>query len=240
MKMAKVQKATLDPTKISGRCGRLMCCLRFEHATYRDLARTLPRRNTLVVTAQGPGKVIDVDVISQRVGVLLGTGTRINVPVESLRSGAAAGEPVAQATAAPETLPEEEAAIEMVADPAVEPAAGAAGQPEPRYPAAPAAGWMPPNGGAPEAVAEATLAAPAAAPVSPAAPGGQPGQGGPQQGEHRGRRGRRRSRRGGRNRGGPGGPGGGPGNAPGSPGAPPAQPPQGGRDPSGPAPSQGT
>jgi cell fate regulator YaaT (PSP1 superfamily) len=257
MKMAKVQKATLDPAKISGRCGRLMCCLRFEHATYRDLARTLPRRNTLVVTAQGPGKVIDVDVISQRVGVLLANGTRINVPVESLRSGAAAGEPVAQETAAPEALPEEEAAIEMVADPAVEPAAGAAGQPELTDPAAPAAGGMPPNGGAPEAVAEATPPAPAAAPVSPAAPagrsgqgdrrqggpqqGGQPGQGGPQQGEHRGRGGRRRSRRGGRNRGRPGGgPGGGPGNAPGSPGAPPAQPPQGGRGPSGPAPSQGT
>jgi len=255
MKMAKIQKATLDPTKISGRCGRLMCCLRFEHATYRDLARTLPRKNTLVVTAQGPGKVIDVDVISQMVGVLLGTGNRINVPVESLRSGAAAGEPPDPAPgAAPEALPEEEAAIEMVADPAAEPAAGAAGQPGPRYPAAPAG--VRPNGGAPEAVAEATLTAPAAAPASPAAPGGQsgqgdrrqggpqqggqPGQGGPQQGEHRHRRGRRRSRRGGRNRGRPAGPGGDPGNAPGSlPGAPPAQPPQGGRDPSGPAPSQG-
>jgi len=251
MKMAKIQKATLDPTKISGRCGRLMCCLRFEHATYRDLARTLPRKNTLVVTAQGPGKVISVDVISQMVGVLLGTGNRINVPVESLRSGAAAGEPVAQATAAPEALPEEEAEIEMVADPVAEPAAGAAGQPGPRYPAAPAAGWMPPNGGAPEAPAPPAQPAPAAAPASPAAPGGrsgqgdrrqggpqqggQPGQGGPQQGEHRHCRGRRRSRRGGRNRGRSAGPG----NAPGSPGAPPAQPPQGGRDPSGPAPSQG-
>ena len=266
MKMAKIQKATLDPTKISGRCGRLMCCLRFEHATYRDLARTLPRKNTLVVTAQGPGKVIDVDVISQRVGVLLGTGTRINVPVESLRSSAAAGEPVAQATAAPEELPEEEAAIEMVAD--SEKVSGTLSRRVPDTfsdPASPA-GPLPPNGGAPEAVAEATPPAPAAAPVSPAAPGGQPGQGGqhqggqpgqggqrqggqpgqggPQQGEHRHRRGRRRSRRGGRNRGGPGGPGGGPGNAPGSPGAPPpqpppAQPPPGGRDPSGPAPSQG-
>jgi cell fate regulator YaaT (PSP1 superfamily) len=255
MKMAKIQKATLDPTKISGRCGRLMCCLRFEHATYRDLARTLPRKNTLVVTAQGPGKVIDVDVISQRVGVLLGTGTRINVPVESLRSGAAAGDPVAQATAAPEALPEEEAAIEMVAD--SEKVSGTLSRRVPDTfsdPASPA-GPLPPNGGAPEAVAEATLTAPpvppalpapAVAPVSPAAPGGQPGQGGqrqgrqpgpggPQQGEHRHRRGRRRSRRGGRNRGRPGGPG----DAPGSPGAPPAQPPQGGRDPSGPAPSQG-
>ena len=42
MKMAKVQKATLDPTKISGRCGRLKCCLRYEYDTYEDLQRELP------------------------------------------------------------------------------------------------------------------------------------------------------------------------------------------------------
>jgi cell fate regulator YaaT (PSP1 superfamily) len=84
MKMAKVQKATLDPTKISGRCGRLMCCLRFEHATYKDLARNLPRKNTEVGTAVGRGKVVATDVVSQMVGVMLESGTRVDVPVESL------------------------------------------------------------------------------------------------------------------------------------------------------------
>jgi cell fate regulator YaaT (PSP1 superfamily) len=93
MKMAKIQKATLDPAKISGRCGRLMCCLRFEHATYRDLARNLPRKNTLVVTSEGPGKVVDTDVVTQMVGVLLGNGNRINVPVESLVTHAPGTEP---------------------------------------------------------------------------------------------------------------------------------------------------
>jgi len=84
MKMAKIQKATLDPTKISGRCGRLMCCLRYEHATYRELAKRLPRKNTIVGTVQGRGKVVSSDVVTQIAGVLLESGTRINVPVESL------------------------------------------------------------------------------------------------------------------------------------------------------------
>jgi cell fate regulator YaaT (PSP1 superfamily) len=101
MKMAKVQKATLDPTKISGRCGRLMCCLRFEHATYRDLAKNLPRKNTEVMTAQGRGKVVDTDIVSQMVAVLLVTGTRINVPVESLLPPDAAPPPGTEAPAAP-------------------------------------------------------------------------------------------------------------------------------------------
>jgi cell fate regulator YaaT (PSP1 superfamily) len=82
MKMAKVQKATLDPTKISGRCGRLMCCLRYEHETYRELSKNLPRRNTLVMTPEGPAKVLDVDIISQKVSVLLNNGNRISVPVD--------------------------------------------------------------------------------------------------------------------------------------------------------------
>ena len=42
MKMAKLQKATLDPTKISGRCGRLKCCLRYEYDTYEELQQDLP------------------------------------------------------------------------------------------------------------------------------------------------------------------------------------------------------
>jgi len=84
MRMAKMQKATLDPTKISGQCGRLMCCLRFEHATYSDLAKRLPRRNSYVTTPDGVGKVVATAVVTQIVGVQLESGARINVPVESL------------------------------------------------------------------------------------------------------------------------------------------------------------
>ena len=53
MRAAKVQKATLDPTKISGRCGRLMCCLRYEDETYEELRKKLPKRNTRVKTEKG-------------------------------------------------------------------------------------------------------------------------------------------------------------------------------------------
>ncbi len=84
MKMAKVQKATLDPAKISGHCGRLMCCLRFEQATYQELKKSLPRRNTYVLTHEGLGKVVDADVVSQMAGVILEGGVRVNVPVETI------------------------------------------------------------------------------------------------------------------------------------------------------------
>ncbi len=72
MRMAKTQKATLDPTKISGRCGRLMCCLRYEDATYEQLAKKLPRRSTWVRTADGTvGKVMDTQTMTQLVRLLL-------------------------------------------------------------------------------------------------------------------------------------------------------------------------
>ena len=55
MRMAKIQKTTLDPSKISGRCGRLKCCLRYEFDTYQALERELPPVGSRVVTAQGAG-----------------------------------------------------------------------------------------------------------------------------------------------------------------------------------------
>jgi len=65
MRSAKVQKATLDPQKISGRCGRLMCCLRYEDATYEQLRKNLPYRNTRVITEDGPGKVVSTQILTQ-------------------------------------------------------------------------------------------------------------------------------------------------------------------------------
>jgi cell fate regulator YaaT (PSP1 superfamily) len=72
MRMAKTQKATLDPSKISGRCGRLMCCLRYEDATYEQLRKKLPRKNTWVRTADGVvGRVLDAQIITQLVKIQL-------------------------------------------------------------------------------------------------------------------------------------------------------------------------
>lgn len=85
MRSAKMQKATLDPLKISGRCGRLMCCLRYEDETYADLKSRLPHRKTRVGTPDGPGIVIDSKILVQLVLVKLEADDReIAVPVEEL------------------------------------------------------------------------------------------------------------------------------------------------------------
>lgn len=85
MRAAKQQKATLDPLKISGRCGRLMCCLRYEDESYRDLAARLPHRKTRVGTPEGAGEVVDTQILTQLVLVRLEfDGREIAVPVENL------------------------------------------------------------------------------------------------------------------------------------------------------------
>ena len=66
MKMAKLQKATLDPTKISGRCGRLKCCLRYEFETYEELQKLLPPIGVQVVTKQGKARVLGHEILSQQ------------------------------------------------------------------------------------------------------------------------------------------------------------------------------
>jgi len=65
MKMAKLQKATLDPSKVSGRCGRLRCCLRYEHEGYEELNKKLPRSGSRVRTERGVGTVRDRQVLTQ-------------------------------------------------------------------------------------------------------------------------------------------------------------------------------
>ncbi len=67
MKMAKLQKATLDPTKISGRCGRLKCCLRYEYDTYRALKAELPPVGSEVVTERGKGRVLGHEIIANQI-----------------------------------------------------------------------------------------------------------------------------------------------------------------------------
>jgi len=93
MRMAKMQKATLDPAKISGYCGRLKCCLRYEDKTYGELKKKLPRRNTLVKTPGGVGRVIDGQILTQLVIVELEGGTRAAVPVDDIRPADAVDEP---------------------------------------------------------------------------------------------------------------------------------------------------
>ena len=84
MRMAKMQKATLDPSKISGYCGRLKCCLRYEDKTYTELKKLLPKKNTRVKTKFGEGKVTGTQILTQLVMLELGDGQRVAVPLDEL------------------------------------------------------------------------------------------------------------------------------------------------------------
>lgn len=84
MKMAKNQKATLDPSKISGRCGRLMCCLRYEDKVYEDLKHGLPRKGSIVKTTEGIGEVVNCDVLQQQVTIELNNGNKICVSTRDI------------------------------------------------------------------------------------------------------------------------------------------------------------
>lgn len=79
IKMAKDQNLSLNPPKISGLCGRLMCCLSYEHKHYREMNRGLPREGERVETAEGKGKVIAVNVLKRLVTVVLEDGKFIEV-----------------------------------------------------------------------------------------------------------------------------------------------------------------
>ena len=84
MRMAKMQKATLDPAKISGYCGRLKCCLRYEDENYIELKKRLPKKNTKVKTEHGKGKVVDTQILTQLVVVEYESGEKVAVPLDEI------------------------------------------------------------------------------------------------------------------------------------------------------------
>ncbi len=81
MRMAKVQKATLDPAKISGRCGRLKCCLRYEFDTYEQMQKELPPFGARVMTPDGEAKVIGHEVLCGQLLVVTEDRRRLLVDV---------------------------------------------------------------------------------------------------------------------------------------------------------------
>lgn len=93
MKMAKLQKASLDPNKISGRCGRLKCCLRYEYDTYEEYRRELPKVGKLVLTKQGQGKVIAQEILARKLLVVFEDNRRLMVGLDEVLTvvGGAAG-----------------------------------------------------------------------------------------------------------------------------------------------------
>lgn len=84
MRMAKLQKATLDPSQVSGRCGRLKCCLRYEHASYEELDGLLPRVGVRIRTDHGEGVVVQRQVLTQLVQIRLDNDTFASVVVEDI------------------------------------------------------------------------------------------------------------------------------------------------------------
>ncbi len=79
IKMAKEQNLSLNPTKISGLCGRLMCCLGYEHKTYKEMMKGLPREGEILKTEKGAGKVISINALKRSVTVELEDGTWFEV-----------------------------------------------------------------------------------------------------------------------------------------------------------------
>jgi cell fate regulator YaaT (PSP1 superfamily) len=86
IRMAKEQNLPLNPTKISGLCGRLLCCLRYEYETYRVLQRTMPRQGARVTTAFGEGRVTEVNVLLQKVAVELDEGRSVQLGVDEVQN----------------------------------------------------------------------------------------------------------------------------------------------------------
>ena len=92
IKMAKTQNLSLNPTKISGTCGRLMCCLKYEQEAYEDLMKDAPRMDSFVETPDGAGTIISVNTLREKVRVRLddepdSLKTYHNSEIRVIRSG---------------------------------------------------------------------------------------------------------------------------------------------------------
>jgi cell fate regulator YaaT (PSP1 superfamily) len=87
IRMAKEQGLALNPPKISGVCGRLLCCLAYEIGNYREVRRKLPAKGKKISTAMGPAKVIETNPLKETVKVELEGGTVVEIPLAQLEPG---------------------------------------------------------------------------------------------------------------------------------------------------------
>ena len=85
IKMAKTQNLSLNPTKISGTCGRLMCCLKYEQNAYEDAAKRMPKVESFVQTPDGPGNVKSIDLLRETMKVSLDSAGP-NEPMKTYRN----------------------------------------------------------------------------------------------------------------------------------------------------------
>lgn len=87
VKMAKAQGLALNPAKISGQCGRLLCCLAYEYETYSELRKNLPKCGKKIQLESGTAEVIALDVLAQKMTVCCANGDRCQVHVDELKKG---------------------------------------------------------------------------------------------------------------------------------------------------------
>lgn len=93
IRMAKEQDLSLNPLKISGLCGRLMCCLRYEFEAYKDFKSRAPRKGTKIETPDGEGVVVGLDTPREQVKVALGSASPLVVPLSAIKCGKGKGCP---------------------------------------------------------------------------------------------------------------------------------------------------
>ena len=93
IRMAKEQDLPLNPLKISGLCGRLMCCLRYEYEAYKDFKSRAPRKGAIVETPLGLAKVSELHTPRETIGMKLEDGTRVTVPLAGMGCSKGSGCP---------------------------------------------------------------------------------------------------------------------------------------------------
>jgi cell fate regulator YaaT (PSP1 superfamily) len=93
LSLAKDQGLSLNPTQVSGPCGRLLCCLHYEHAFYVESRRRFPKEGKTVRTAAGPARVVAVDIFRDRVTLRAEDGATRILPLEQLKREAEAPPP---------------------------------------------------------------------------------------------------------------------------------------------------
>jgi len=121
IKMAKDQGLVLSPTKVAGQCGRLKCCLVYEQAAYAELRKGLPKLGKRVISPRGEGRVVEVDVLRQRIRVSYGMGDTEVLPATEVKPLFPAGnQPRAPRAEGGSPGPEREAEPETEADEAPE------------------------------------------------------------------------------------------------------------------------
>jgi cell fate regulator YaaT (PSP1 superfamily) len=135
IKMAKDQGLVLNPTKVSGQCGRLKCCLVYEQATYAEMRKGLPKLGKRVITATGEGRVVEVDVLRQRIRVAYGPGESQVLPAAEVKPMFPAQQPGGRMRGRDDEdeaeAEDDEADAELVADPARASSPPPVAEPEP-------------------------------------------------------------------------------------------------------------